>query len=107
MRRGLLVNAAGPSELALMAGCVLVAVLALVGDALMLRAAWRGGACERVAAAILVPLATGIGVVAAIVLKVVYAFAQCEANVGGDCLQWATTSSPQRYSPAASRTWSC
>jgi hypothetical protein len=79
-------NAAGPAELALMAGCVVVAVLALVGDVLLIRSAGRGGAWDRVAAAILVPFATGIGVFAVLMVKFVYDFAQCEANVGGDCL---------------------
>ena len=80
------VIANGPSELALMAGCVVVAVLALVGDAMMVRIAWRGGAWDRVAAAIMIPLATAVGVTAVVVLRYTYIYAQCEAYRGGDCL---------------------
>jgi hypothetical protein len=65
---------------------VVLAVLALTGDALMLRIAWRGGALERIAAAITIPLVTAVGVVAVVVLLYAIQFAQCEANVGGDCL---------------------
>jgi len=80
------VIANGPGELALMGGSVVVALLALTGDALMLRIAWRGGALERIAATIMIPLATSVGVVAVVVLRYAIQFAQCEANVGGDCL---------------------
>jgi hypothetical protein len=76
----------GADELALMAGCVVVALLALTGDALMLRIAWRGGALERLAAGIMIPLATAVGATAVVVFWYAIQFAQCEANIGGDCL---------------------